>query len=118
MRRSGGTPSRCAALSDIADADLVCGAAPAPGLSHRSPPKQRRGSAQDPGEERHGGINGQGHDQPSQSGKPEDGLMFPGSLRLGTLAASNLEDDVGLVGERSEPKGAEPCQKTSRQKLS
>jgi len=99
MRRSGGTPSPCAALSDIADADLVCGAAPAPGLSHRSPPKLRRGSAQDPGEERHGGINGQGHDQPSQSGKPEDGLMFPGSLRLGTLAASNLDDDVGLVGE-------------------
>src|SRR5207244_12015397 len=98
MRCSGGTPSLCAALSDIADADLVCGAAPAPGLSHRSPPKLRRGSAQEPGEERHRGIDGQGHDQPSQAGKPEDGLMIPASLRLGTLAASNL-DDVGLVGE-------------------
>jgi len=25
--------------------------------------------------------------------------MIPASLRLGTLAASNLDDDVGLVGE-------------------
>src|SRR2546422_10029077 len=57
--------------------------------------------------------NGQGNDQPSQAGKPEDGLMIPASLRLGTLAASNLDDDVGLVGEGSEPKGAEPCQKTA-----
>jgi len=36
---------------------------------------------------------------PPQAGKPEGGLMIPGSLRLGTLAVSNLDDDVGLVGE-------------------
>ncbi len=36
---------------------------------------------------------------PSQAGKPQGGLTIPGSLKLGTLAASNLDDDVGLVGE-------------------